>query len=56
MLSFPSTMNYLFALAIATFFLASCNTTIGLGRDIQKAGEGLSNSAQKAKPSDSSSN
>lgn len=56
MLSFASTMKYLFALAIATFFLASCNTTIGLGRDLQKAGEGLSNTAQKAKPSNDSSN
>ena len=45
-------MKYLIALSILSCCLMSCNTTIGLGRDLQKAGEGLSNTAQKAKPSE----
>ena len=43
-------MKYLFAAAIAMFLFASCNTTAGLGRDLQKAGQGISNTAEKAKP------
>lgn len=50
MLCFRNAMKTLVALLVSTLFLASCNTTIGLGRDLQKAGEGLSNTAQKAKP------
>lgn len=37
--------------ALATVFLfASCNTAIGLGRDLQQAGQGISKTAEKAKP------
>ena len=29
--------------------LCACNTAQGLGRDIQKAGQGISNAAERAK-------
>ncbi|MEM1082628.1 MAG: entericidin A/B family lipoprotein [Verrucomicrobiota bacterium] len=41
----------LIPVAIAAFALSSCNTTAGIGQDIQKAGEGITRGAEKAKPS-----
>lgn len=38
----------LIALA-AAFALSACNTFEGMGRDIEKAGEGLSDTASKTK-------
>jgi predicted small secreted protein len=38
---------------IAVFALASCNTTIGLGRDLRQLGSGLENKAH-GKPFDGS--
>ena len=37
--------------ALALAFLAGCNTMEGAGKDIQKGGESLQNSAQKHKSS-----
>lgn len=34
-------------LFLLTLSLAACNTTKGVGKDIQKAGTGLENSAEK---------
>lgn len=34
---------YLLALASVSFVLGSCNTFIGMGRDIQKLGTGMQN-------------
>lgn len=36
--------------ALFTFagLLSACNTTQGFGRDIQKAGQGISNAAERA--------
>ena len=39
------------AAAIALAFIAGCNTMEGAGKDIQKVGESLENSAQKHKSS-----
>jgi predicted small secreted protein len=36
------------ALATAGMFLSSCNTMIGVGRDMRMGGEGLENVANKA--------
>jgi predicted small secreted protein len=36
-------------LAVATLALAACNTMQGLGRDIERGGEKLQDTAQKAK-------
>ena len=44
-------MKLLFPIAIAALFFASCNTIAGVGEDVQKAGEGISRGAEKAKPS-----
>jgi predicted small secreted protein len=38
----------LLAAATAGILLSSCNTMIGLGRDMRIGGEGLENSASKA--------
>jgi predicted small secreted protein len=38
--------------ALVLAFIAGCNTMEGVGKDIQKGGEGLENSAQKHKSSD----
>ncbi len=38
----------LLAVAAAGLFSSSCNTMIGLGRDLRMGGEGLENSANKA--------
>jgi predicted small secreted protein len=46
-------MKTIVIIVTATFLLASCNTTIGIGRDLRKAGEGLSNTAAKVKANDS---
>jgi predicted small secreted protein len=37
----------LLAAAAITLLLPACNTTKGVGKDIEKAGEGLKNSADK---------
>lgn len=37
----------LIALAAATILSTSCNTIIGLGRDMRIAGEGMENTANK---------
>jgi len=42
------------AVAVATL-LSSCNTMIGLGRDMRMMGDGMENSANKAKTGHSSS-
>ena len=39
------------AAVIALAFVAGCNTMEGAGKDIQKGGESLENSAQKHKSS-----
>jgi predicted small secreted protein len=36
-------------LTIAFLFLSGCNTMQGAGKDIQRAGEKIENSAEKAK-------
>lgn len=38
----------LFTVAAAAVLFTSCNTMIGLGRDMRIGGEGLENSANKA--------
>ena len=38
----------LITLAAAAIFTSSCNTFIGLGRDMRLAGEGMEKSANKA--------
>ena len=38
----------LLTLAAAGMFLSSCNTMIGVGRDMRMGGEGLENVANKA--------
>ncbi|MES2476033.1 MAG: hypothetical protein V4640_09645 [Verrucomicrobiota bacterium] len=38
----------LLTLATAGMFLSSCNTMIGVGRDMRMGGEGLENAANKA--------
>lgn len=37
----------LFAAALTALFLSSCNTMSGLGRDMQKAGNSLENTANR---------
>jgi len=37
---------YLIVLAVAAFFVSSCNTFIGAARDIQSLGAGMQNTAQ----------
>lgn len=44
----------LIALATATVLTSSCNTFIGLGRDMRIAGEGMEKTANKAQGSGSS--
>lgn len=44
------TLLSVFALATAAGSLSACNTTRGVGQDMQSAGQGLSNSAEKNKP------
>jgi predicted small secreted protein len=39
----------LFALVLLVGFLAGCNTMAGAGKDVEKAGEKIESSAQKAK-------
>ena len=39
---------FLITLAAAGILLSSCNTMIGLGRDMRMGGEGLENTANKA--------
>jgi predicted small secreted protein len=39
----------LIAAALALAFVAGCNTMAGAGKDIQKGGESLENSAEKNK-------
>ena len=39
---------FLITLAAAGMLLSSCNTMIGLGRDMRMGGEGLENTANKA--------
>jgi|GEM_PF-3492481 len=34
--------------AVTVSFVASCNTTRGLGRDVEKAGEGIQRTANRA--------
>jgi predicted small secreted protein len=41
-------LTLLFATATAAVLFTSCNTMIGLGRDMRMGGEGLENSANKA--------
>jgi len=36
-----------FSLAIMLLILPACNTTKGVGKDIESAGEGIKNSADK---------
>lgn len=45
----------LIAIATATVLTSSCNTFIGLGRDMRMAGEGMEKSANKAQGGSSSS-
>jgi entericidin A len=40
-------MKKLFALVIAAYVLAGCNTVEGLGKDVKKAGEVVENAAKK---------
>lgn len=35
------------SLIAVSFGIAACNTSKGLGRDMQKAGQGIENSAEK---------
>jgi predicted small secreted protein len=44
-----SLVKPLFALALVALTLAlpACNTTKGMGKDMEKAGEGIQNSAEK---------
>ena len=44
----------LIALATAAVLTSSCNTFIGMGRDMRIAGEGMEKSANKVKPGQSS--
>ena len=37
------------AVTLITIFSSSCNTTIGLGRDLRLLGEGMESSAQKTR-------
>lgn len=37
------------ALVVFAASLSACNTTQGFGKDIQKAGQGISNAAERAK-------
>ena len=46
---------YLVLLASAAFTVSSCNTFIGMGRDIEMLGSGMQNKAQ-GKAGDSSQN
>jgi len=39
--------TFLFVVAIAATLLTSCNTMIGVGRDMKMGGEGLEKSATK---------
>ena len=39
----------LIAAVLALAFMAGCNTMAGAGKDVQKAGESLENSAEKHK-------
>jgi predicted small secreted protein len=41
-------MTLLFTAAAAALLLTSCNTMIGLGRDMRMGGEGLESTATKA--------
>ena len=45
----------LIALATAAVLTSSCNTFIGMGRDMRIAGEGMEKTANKAKGGESSS-
>lgn len=45
------TMNTLSALLVLTGILAGCNTMAGAGRDIQRGGENIEDSAERHKPS-----
>ena len=38
---------------VALLFLAGCETTAGVGRDIEAAGEGIEESAERHQPYDS---
>ena len=42
-------MKYALILLVGLFALNSCNTLIGLGRDMRQAGEGLEKTAKKTK-------
>ena len=44
---FSRSLAVVAALFLLTLSLAACNTTKGVGKDIQKAGTGLENSAEK---------
>lgn len=37
------------AAALSFFFTTSCNTFIGMGRDLRQLGQGMENSANKSK-------
>ena len=43
-----------FSLCVMAQSLSSCNTYIGLGRDVQKLGEGIQRSGYKDRSSDNS--
>lgn len=42
-------MKKVLILIVSLFALNSCNTLIGLGRDMRQAGEGLEKTAKKSK-------
>lgn len=46
-------MFALFALAATSLVFTSCNTMIGIGRDMRLAGEGMEKAANKATGGDS---
>jgi predicted small secreted protein len=37
------------ALTVALTTLTACNTVAGVGKDVEKAGDGIQNAAEKAK-------
>ncbi|HYD82180.1 MAG TPA: entericidin A/B family lipoprotein [Paucimonas sp.] len=40
-------MKKLFALVVAMFVLAGCNTVQGIGKDVKKAGEAVENAGKR---------
>ena len=44
----PMTIKLLITVAAAAVLFSSCNTLVGVGRDMRIGGEGLENSANKS--------